>query len=191
MKFCRIKFLTAIWLFALFLNAFSIAIFAEAPKKLAEMVYCPLTKKLQPVKAVKKETRKNPLGEICADGRDKKSFSDELFSASGLKMAALGEKQFENLVFDFFQKGKSAFAGVPQFPDLPHKNSIKPFSAVVAFGQTDEKQFIWKSRAERFSFALIPRPPNTVAANFFEPQNFRELNKISRQITPRAPPFSL
>ena len=192
MKFFRVKDLTAIWFFALILNAFSIAIFAEAPKSSAAgLVYCPLTKKLQPVKAAKKETRQNPLEEICADERDKKSFSDELFSANLLNKPRLDDKQFENLVFDFFQKGKSAFAGIPQFPDFPHKDSIKASSVVIAFNKTNETEFVWKLNPEGFSFAQNSRPPNAVSASLFEPQNFRKLEKISRRIAPRAPPFSL
>ena len=79
MNFRAAKNLTAIWLFALFLNAFSTALFADSPRRLAETVYCPLTKKLQPVKPQKKELRKNPLEEVCADEKDKKTLARELF----------------------------------------------------------------------------------------------------------------
>lgn len=192
MKFFRVKDLAAIWLFALLINAFSVAIFAEAPKNsVAGLVYCPLTKKFQPVKAEKKEIRQNPLEEICADERDKKTFSDELYSTNFLYKPRLDVKQFENLVFDFFQKGKSAFAGIPQFPRFPHKDSIKASAAVIVFSKTNETEFVWKSNTEGFSFAQNSRPPNAILANLFEPQNFRKLEKISRRIAPRAPPFSL
>jgi hypothetical protein len=194
--FCQVKFrakknLLAIWLFALFLSAFSIALFAETPRNSVETVYCPLTKKLQPVKAQKKEDWQNPLENICADEKEKKSFADELFRQNLLKTASLDEKQFENLVFDFFQKGKAAFAGLPQFPDSPQKNSVKTFSAVIGFGKTDETQFVWKSNTDDFSFASNPRPPNCVSANLFKAQTSRKLEKISHRIAPRAPPFSL
>jgi hypothetical protein len=190
-KFRRLKNLTAVWLFALLLNAFSIVLFAETPRHPAEIVYCPLTKKLQPVKVQKKEVWQNPLENICADEMEKTSFSDELFSKNLLKTNSLDEKQFENLAFDFFQKGNAAFANLPQFPDFPHKNSVKNFSVTLGFGKTNETQFVWKSPTEKYNFALNPRPPNSVSANLFEPRISRELEKISRRIAPRAPPFSL
>lgn len=191
MKFRAAKNLTAVWLFALFLNAFSTALFADSPHRSAETVYCPLTKKLQPVKAQKKELRKNPLKEVCADEKDKNSLAGELFGKNLLRANFLDEKQFENLIFNFFQRGKATFAKLPQFPDSPRRNSVKTFFAAVVFGKINETSFVWKLQPENFNFAANPRPPNTASVNLFESQNFHALEKISRQIPPRAPPFSL
>ena len=191
MKFRGTKNLTAVWLFALFLNAFSTALFADSPPRSPDTVYCPLTKKLQPVKAQKKELRQNPLEEVCADEKDKKSLARELFGKNLLRINALDEKQFENLVFDFFQKGQAAFTKLPQFPDSPRRNLLTTFSAVVGFSKTTETSFVWKSQAENFNFASNPRPPDAVTVNLFESRNFHALEKISQQISPRAPPFSL
>ena len=191
MKFRKPKILTAIWFFALFLNVFSIALFAEPPNSSADEVYCPLTKKLQPVKASKNETRQNPLENICAVEKDKKLFADELFRQNPLKTNALDEDKFENLVFDYFQKGSAAFADLPHSPDSPHKNSVKNLAVSVGFSKTDETRFVWKTIAEKFSYAQNPRPPNALKTNLFEPQTFIKLEKISRRISPRAPPFSL
>jgi len=190
-KFHTTKIFTAIWFFALFLNVFSTALFAGSPNNSAGTVYCPLTKKLQPVKAQKKEFSRNPLEEVCAADKNKKSFANEIFGRNLLRANLLDKKQFENLVFDFFQKGKSAFANLPQFPDSPRKYSVKGFSTVIGFGKNDETRFVWKSHPENFNFAQTPRPPNAVLAHLFESQNFRKLELISRQISPRAPPFSL
>jgi hypothetical protein len=189
--FRKPKIFIVIWFFALFLNGFSIALFAETPRRTAETVYCPLTKKLQPVKAQKKETWRNPLENICADESEKKSFSDEFFRQNLLKTNSLDEKHFENLAFDFFQKGNAVFANLPQFPDLPHKNSVKIFFVAAVFGKANETQLIGNLQSADFSFAQNPRPPNVVSANRFKSQIFSELEKISRQISPRAPPFSL
>lgn len=191
MKFCTTKFFAAIWFFALFLNAFSIVLFAATPNIPAEKVYCPLTGKLQPVKASKKEVRKNPLDEICADDREKELFANEFFRQNLLKMNFSEENKFENLVFDFFQKGSAAFANLPSFPDSPHKDSFKGFSAAAAFGKKEKTQFVWKTQTGKFSFAQNPRPPNAVSANLYKPQVFSKLEKISRRTAPRAPPFSL
>jgi hypothetical protein len=190
-KFCRTKFLTTIWFFALLLNVFPVANFAANSGNQAETVYCPLTKKLQPVKAAKKEVWQNPLGNICAVEAEKKSFADELFGNNLLKANSLNQDKFENLVFDFFQKGKAAFAGLPQFPDLPHKNSVKTSFVVIVSSKTNEAQLVWKIQTADFSFSQNPRPPNEISANLFESQVFFELKKVSRQIAPRAPPFSL
>lgn len=191
MKFRAAKNLTAVWLFALFLNAFSTALFADSPPRPAETVYCPLTKKLQPVKAQKKELRKNPLEEVCADEKDKNSFAGELFGKNLLRTNFLDEKQFETIVFDFFQKGRAAFANLPRLPDSPRRNSVKTFFAVIGFGKTDDARFVWALQPEKFHFAANPRPPNAAAANLFESRNFHKSEKISRNISPRAPPFSL
>jgi hypothetical protein len=190
-KFCTTKNLAAFWLFALFLNAFSIALSAEMPKGAAEKVFCPLTKKFQPVRAPKKDFYKNPLENICADERDKKSFSDELSGKNALKANFLDEERFENLVFDFFKIGKAAFANLPDFPDFPRQNLIKAFSLTAGFNKTEETRILSKPNAEDFSFAQNPRPPNAVSAKFYKPQNARKLEKISRRIAPRAPPFSI
>jgi hypothetical protein len=190
-KFFRTKNLIAVWLFALILNAFSVAVFSETPKAAVETVYCPLTKKLQPVKAPKKQSRQNPLTEICAADADKASFTDELFSQNLLKTSRLDEKQFENLVFDFFQKGKAAFANLPSTPDSPRKNSIKTAAAVLNSANERETQIVWKNGTEEFSLIQNPRPPNSSTPIGFEPQNFSELEKLSRSIAPRAPPVSL
>lgn len=179
------------WLFALFLNAFSTALFADSSPRSAETVYCPLTKKLQPVKARKKDLRKNPLEEVCADEKDKKSLLGELFGKNSRRTNFLDEKQFENLVFDYFQKGRAAFANLPQPPDFPRRVSIKTSSAVAGFSKTNETSFVWKLQPNNFNFASHQRPPNSVPVNLFESQNFRALEEISRQISPRAPPFSL
>jgi hypothetical protein len=190
-KFCTTKNLTAFWLFALFFNAFSAALFAETPKRAAETVFCPLTKKFQPVKAPKPDFYKNPLANICADEKDKKSFSDEISGVNALKTRFLDEKQFESLVFEYFKIGKTAFANLPDFPDFPHRNLIKTSFLVNGFNKTNETRVLLKLKAEDFSFAQNPRPPNTVSVKFSARQKIRKQEKISRRIAPRAPPFSL
>jgi len=186
-----IKNSAAIVFFALVCNAFSVAIFAEKTENSAAFVYCPLTKKLQPVKAAQKETKKNPLTEICADEKYKKSFADEIFGANLAKTNSLDEKQFENLAFDFFQKGKASFKGLPAFPDAPRKNSAKSAAAFFISGRNETVKFAASLKNENFSYAQNPRPPNRFSADSSEPQTFPELEKISRRIAPRAPPFSV
>lgn len=179
-----------VWLFALFLSAFSGVILAEIPNRSAELVYCPLTKKLQPVKARKKEVWQNPLENICAAESEKTSFAAEVLGKNLLKTNFLDERRFEDLVFDFFQKGPAALAGLPPLPGFPQKNSVKTFSAAPGFSSPNETRFAWKLCAENFSFAQNGRPPNAVSANLFEFQIPRQPAKISRRIAPRAPPFS-
>lgn len=184
------KITSLVTLFALATSLFCLAFSPVDIDASNETVYCPLTKKLQPVKAPKKEPSQNPLEEVCAADKNKKSFVNEIFGKNLLRANFLDKKQFENLVFDFFQKGKSAFANLPQFPDSPRKDSVKPSSTVIGFGKNDETRFVWKTQIENFNFAQNPRPPNAISTHLFESQNFRKLELISRRISPRAPPFS-
>ena len=123
--------------------------------------------------------------------KDKKSFSDEISGVNALKTRFLDEKQFENLAFKYFKIGKTAFANLPDFPDFPPRNLIKVSFLTNGFNKTDETRLSFQRNAEDFSFAQNPRPPNAVSAIFPERRNARQLEKISRRIAPRAPPFSL
>ncbi|MBS1793222.1 MAG: hypothetical protein JSS81_05180 [Acidobacteria bacterium] len=193
MNFRTFKNTAAVWLFALLLNAFSFAVSAETPKAAAdEMVFCPLTKKLQPVKATGLKTRRDPFAEICAGEQDQKAFWNELSGAgNALKSAALSEKQFEALVFDFLQKGKAAFANLPPAPGSPEKNAVRTSTAFAAPGNQRETPFVRETAADNFSFAQRPRPPDAVSAVLFEAPLFPKSNIVSRRLAPRAPPFSI
>lgn len=183
------KFAIAVWFFALLLNAFSTPAFAATLKSSPATVYCPLTKKLQPVKIP--QARPNPLGEICANEKDKQLFTNEFFGVNRSKINFLSETQFENLVFDFFRKGESAFAGLPSLPDSPHQKSIVKSFLIYAFGKINEYHFAFKTNDANFSFAQNPRPPNSRNSAKLDFQIARELRKISRRINPRSPPFSI
>lgn len=177
--------------FVLIFNAFSIAIFAEKTQNFSAFVYCPLTKKLQPVKASQKETKKNPLAEICADESYKKHFTDEIFGANLVKTNSLDENRFENLAFDFFQKGKAAFKGLPSFPDAPRKNSAKSAYDFFTSCRNEKVKFAPSLKGEKFSFAQNPRPPNFSFTADFQSKKLLKSEEISRRIAPRAPPFFL
>ncbi len=153
------------------------------------MVYCPLTKKLQPVKPSKEIFRKNPFDEICASDDAKLLFSLEISAQTNFKFMSPDAQNFENLIFDYFQKGKSVFDNVPNLPNFPNKNLTKNFSSFAGFGSNYQKQFVWKLSGENFSFAQNPRPPNEIKTVSFGILLTYNLDKISRKIAPRAPPF--
>lgn len=179
-----------LWLLALLLNAFPFGLSAAAPKAPAELVYCPLTKRLQPVKAPPKNFRKNSLDDICAGKDTKNSFLNEIFSSRNLAAVNhLNDQEFEDLVLAFSRIGKAAFQNLPPPPDLPRQSALKASFAVAGFSRTGESKCIWKPNAASFSFAENPRPPTPAAASYFEPRNRRELETASRPGAPRAPPF--
>ncbi len=155
------------------------------------MVYCPLTKKLQPVNLPKEILKKNSLDAFCASNDQKNRFSLEISKEINSGIFSLNEKQLENIVFDYFQNGKSAFGNLPKMPEFPHKNLAKNFNFAVNAGNNKENQFIWKLQSENFSFAQNPRPPDFAPKSVFSFQIIRNLDGISRNINPRSPPANL
>ena len=153
------------------------------------MVYCPLTKKLQFVKPPKEVFKKNPLDEICASDNEKNLFSLEISAQASFIFTSIKEDNVENLVFNYFQKGKSAFNKLPDFPGFPDKTLAKNSNSFAGFGSNCQKQLVWKLSDENFSFAQNPRPPSELKTTSFEILLSYDLDKISQKIAPRAPPF--
>ncbi len=178
-------------LIAIFSGAFSLAFFKSENEISAEAVYCPLTKKLQPVNPPKEISRKNPLDAFCASGGQKDRFSLEISKEIHSDLSSLNEKQFEKLVFDYFQNGKTAFENLPKLPEFPHKNLAKNLNSAAGVGNKKENQFIWKIQTENFSFAQNPRPPDFAPKAVFSIRISRNLDGISRNINPRSPPANL
>lgn len=159
-------------------------------RETAEMVYCPLTKQLQPVHAIRKSSLKNPLNEICGSETEKNQFSNEVVKKISLGFSIASEKQFEDLVFDYFRAGKSAFNTTQHLPAPPENKLIKNSFSLTGFGNNFSSQIVWKSE-ERFAFQLKPRPPTAVSQAHFEIALTKDLSAISRNINPRSPPFSV
>lgn len=179
-------------LLLLFAFAANIFCFAFSPGKadiLAETVYCPLTKKLQPVRPPKKVVGKISLDDFCAPKREKENFLEAVFESPNL--FSLDENQLENLAFDFFQNGKNAFKNLPAVPNFPEQNPAKSFSSASGAGSFYNQISFSASKSERFGFSQNPRPPTFQATAKFDFQVVRRLEKISQNINPRSPPINL
>lgn len=158
----------------------------------ADMVYCPLSKKLQPVNPPKEVVRQKSLQDICASEQNKNLFARELFKNSFLDLSSQDKNQFENLAFDFFQKGDSVFKNLPHSSDWPsNENLIKNFYASISSASFYNPQSIRTSKVEDFGFSLHPRPPNFSQTARFDFEIVRRLETISRNINPRSPPARL
>lgn len=171
-------------LIAVFSGAVSSAFYKSEKDNSEKFVYCPLTKKLQPVNPPKK----NLLNPICASDDQKDRFALEIFKEINSGFTSLNEKQFEKIVFDYFQNGKSAFGSLPKTPEFPHKNLAKNFDFGANAGNKKKQQFVPKIQNENFSFARNPRPPDLFESVEFEIQIVRALEEISQNIKPRSPP---
>lgn len=174
-------------LIAIFSGAVSLAFTISESENSAEMVYCPLTKKFQPVNPPKENSNKT-LDAFCASNSQKDRFSLEISKQIHSDLSSLSEKQFEKIVFDYFQNGKSAFGNLPKLPEFPHENLAKNSNFAVNAGKNKENQFVWKLQNENFSFAQNPRPPDLAPKGVFAVQIIRNLDEISRNINPRSPP---
>lgn len=188
----KIKTKNLLALLTLFALAASVFCFAFSPVETdasSETVYCPLTKKLQPVNPPEKIVREISLKDFCAPDQEKNEFLRAVFESRNL--SSLNEVQFENLVFDYFQTGKTAFKNIPDLPNLPQQNLAKSFSSTIGAGNFDKQFSSLKIKTEQFDFSQNPRPPTFQAATNFDFQIVRRLEKISQNINPRSPPANL
>lgn len=176
-------------LFAFAANIFSFAFSTEKTDVSVETVYCPLTKKLQPVRPPEKIVRKISLDDFCAPKREKDNFLEAVFESPNL--FSRNEIEFENLAFDFFQNGKNAFKHLPALPNLPEQNPAKSFSSATGAGSFNNQFSFFVIKNERFGFSQKPRPPTFQATAKFDFQIVRRLEKISPNINPRSPPINL
>lgn len=190
-SFAEVKFgtrnnLTVVWLLALMLNAFSIAVLADEKEIPSGMVYCPLTKQLQPIKA--KEPRENPLFDFCANDERKDEFAAGYLTSGQAQTGELDRDDFEKLVFDFFKKGSEVFLGLPFKPELPNRKSVENLNASVPAGRTDGFRTNPATRTAEFSFDQNPRPPDSISRIYFSSVSLHSLKDVSRNINPRSPP---
>jgi len=173
---------------AIFSGVFSLVFYSPNKAENPEMVYCPLTKKLQPVHAEQIIQTENPLNEYCLSDRQKSDFSAAVLEKISFGFSVAKEKSFEDLVFDYFRDGKSGIDTRPNLPNLPEKTFAKNSFSAVGFGNNFSLQIVWKSD-EKFSFQLKARPPTKTFSNRFEFDSLNSLEDISRNINPRSPPF--
>lgn len=154
-----------------------------------ETVYCPLTKKLQPVHPPKRTVQKNSLDDFCASDENKLRFEQALLEAQNL--VSFGKVSFENLALDFFQNGKNAFRNLPTLPGFPQQNLSKKHYSIIGAGSFEKQNSLAEIQNSEFDFSQNPRPPTFQIAVKFDFQIARNLEKISQNINPRSPPANL
>lgn len=184
------SFLPALILLSAILSGmFSFSFHTSTQLNTAEMVYCPLTKKLQPIRAFNVNSKQNLLDEYCVSEKEKAGFSSEIIKKIRFSFSIFNETNFENLVFDYFRIGKSAFDVIPNLPNFPEKKLVKKSFSTSGLSNSFNTQITGKAQ-EQFSFQLKPRPPTIILQTHFEFLFSQELKKISKNINPRSPPFS-
>lgn len=182
--------LAAVLLSAILSGALSLA-FPSPIESSAEMVYCPLTRRLQPANPPKTIAPKFSLNEICARDFEKNLFALAAATESAkLNSSSVNQTEFENLAFDFWQNGNRAFGNLPSAPNAPEKFIAKNSFAAINSGGDYGNKIVWQT-TEIYAVQLKPRPPTNQNSPRFEIKSARRLHQISRRIAPRAPPVSI
>lgn len=183
----KIHFSALAALTAILSGALSFAFFNSNSRSTAEMIYCPLTKKLQPINPPSSVSNTFSLNEICAAETEKTRLAAAIAENLKLKFVSLNRNNFENLAFDFWQKGKTAFDAVPNVPNAPEKAAFKNSFSPINFNGDFSFKIIWKA-TEKPAFQAQPRPPTVADFPEFNHEFSKKLDRVSRHIAPRAPP---
>ena len=166
----------------------AVSAFAGRQAAPAGMVFCPLSRKFQPLNPPKNREN-NPFSDICA-GKETKEF---LFYAIVSKISLSnifvdGENGFDNLAFDYLAHGESALKNLPNVPHFPSENLYKKIGS-TAVGSSSEDDLTVRLQPLRFFIrSLAARPPTALLPNFYTPEIIHRSDEVSRRIAPRAPP---
>lgn len=175
-------------LIAVFVPSFSSAQTIKAPEG---MVYCPLSRKFQPIKPPEEKKEFKPFNDICARRETKDFLVREILIKNPSRQVALDENKLDDLAFDFLTRGESALRELQSFPNLPSENLIKQISSSIVINNTYDYQFVWKRPAQYYSPALLARPPTAAINAIFTSGLVHQSDELSRRIAPRAPPVRL
>jgi hypothetical protein len=175
---------------ALLLTVFPVSFFPAERLELPDgMVYCSLSKKLQPTKPPETGKKQKPFDDLCASGKTKEYLFREIVLRTPWRVFTLDAGGMENLIFDYLAHGKSALEKLPTAPHAPSENLTKQLASSVAAGSRVEHKFVWKVSSIIFLPALAARPP-TNQENLFSPASLTcRSAELSRRIAPRAPPL--
>lgn len=146
------------------------------------LVYCPL-QKTWVQQNVPQPKIEDSLENICASDKLKSQFSLQL------SQKTLGfQPKTEKLFFNYLQKGDLAFAEINHHPNLPDSNLAQNHKTETVANNL--RQRIERSELIKFILQAAPRPPTfSKKNNEFESHPVQILEKISRNINPRSPPF--
>lgn len=171
-----------VWLMSLFIG-FSFLNTSQIVKN-ADLVYCPLQKTWVKRDEAAQPIRQNPLDQICMSDQKRQ----ELTLQITLKNAfAIDEKG----IFDTLQKGEKVLSKYQENPNLPNQNLVQIRQTLNFLNNQNNWKVNFIAKSEAFSFALNSRPPTFLRSTKFDFQFAQTLDKISRNINPRSPPFSI
>ena len=139
-----------------------------------DLVYCPLQKTWVKRNEEPESIRQNPLDQICMSDAKKQTLAIQI---SLKKSFAINEKG----IFETLQKGLKVLDSYRETQNLPENN----------LAQTRHPCSVSNTKKDAFSFALNSRPPTVQNSTKFDFQFARKLEKISCNINPRSPPFSI
>lgn len=183
-----IKVQTFIWLLAVSLNAFAALAVSAAPETPSNFVYCPLTHKLQPIKAEPPRAEKSD--EICAPASEKTRFT-ELLISRGAALSNLEGARIQDLFFDYSRDGRVALSSVPSSPSTPRHSATTGELQLTTSVRRDSSRDEFKLLAAKFAIGLKPRGPSS-SVKLPEAQNLDfPTAAILRRIAPRGPPAIL
>ncbi len=89
---------------------------AETNKAPEGMVYCPLSRKFQPLN---RPPESKLFEDICATAETKEFLLQELIVKNPLQRISFDEKKLDQLAFDFLAHSESALRELPNFPTPP------------------------------------------------------------------------
>ncbi len=167
---------------AVFAPTFAYA--AQAPER---MVYCPLSKKFQPVRPPEEKKKIKPFDNICASLAKKDFLVQEIIIKNPFRFS-LDVNRLDNLAFDFLAHGKSALKALPDAPNFPSPKISKQIASSVATGNNYEHKIFWSNAFQYSSPTLLARPPTAAASAPFALNSIHQSPEISRHLAPRAPP---
>ena len=182
--------LTAILLLWVMLTVVFVPSFfpAETNKTPEGMVYCPLSKKFQPINPPKEKKQFKPFGDICASDGTKEFLFRKIIIENPFRRISLDENKLTDLAFDFLAHGESALKDLPNTPNLPSENLIRQIGAITVVNNTYDYQFVWKQPVQYYSSELLARPPTAAITAIFTNDLVYQSDEISRHLAPRAPP---
>lgn len=180
------------WLVLLCVIASSIPLYGSAGPVSSDTVYCPLQKAWVDRRGEVEQTKPvQGLDEICSPVKQKRSFLFKLASnvlARGA--AASSPNNTEKLYFNYLKHGRYALSEVNPFNDGPshrfERTSGRRHGAGTSFTTDLSHEF-----AEVFVLEVLARPPTVNPSAQYNSRLSADLDAISRNLIPRAPPLSI
>ncbi|HEX8369667.1 MAG TPA: hypothetical protein VF604_14070 [Pyrinomonadaceae bacterium] len=184
------QLITGLLLAALLFVAFPAASFSADRKQAREgLVYCPLSRKLQPIRSLEVKKERKAFDYLCASTKTKDYLFQEIVLKNPWRVFTLNAASIENLVFEYLSYGEAALEGFPEVPKAPFENLSKRVFSTVAVNNRSEHKLVWKNLAALASPNLSPRPPTNSESPSFSAKPIYQSPEISRRMAPRAPPL--